>query len=128
MFHALTGIHDKSSAHRTVYAGVGGDDAKDWADMLFRMYAQYAAKRGWRTVQTDDRAMEVKGEYAYGFLKKEMGVHRLVRISPFSAKKLRHTSFALIEVVPEIPPVDEDSIKIPPEDLRLEFARSGGPG
>ena len=128
MFHALTGIHDKSSAHLTVYAGVGGDDAKDWADMLFRMYAQYAAKRGWRTVQTDDRAMEVKGEYAYGFLKKEMGVHRLVRISPFSAKKLRHTSFALVEVVPILPEVEYKNIQIPPEDLKIEFSRSGGPG
>ncbi len=127
-FKPLVGKYDKMTAHLTVYAGVGGDDAKDWADMLLRMYARYCEKRGWKFVQTDDRAIEIKAEYAYGVLKKEMGVHRLVRISPFSAKKLRHTSFALVEVVPILHEVEYQDIKIPPEDLKIEFARSSGPG
>ena len=128
MLKPLTGPHDKSAAHLTVYAGAGGDDAKEWADMLFRMYARYAERRGWKTVQTDDRAMEVKGDFAYGTLRREAGVHRLVRISPFSAKKLRHTSFALVEVVPILPLIEYNKIQIPPEDLKVEFARAGGPG
>lgn len=134
-FKPLIGAYDKGAAHLTVYAGVGGDDAKDWADMLFRMYARYAERRarlpdgqGWKTVQTDDRAMEVKGDYAYGTLRREAGVHRLVRISPFSAKKLRHTSFALVEVVPILPAIQYEKIRVPPEDLKIEFARAGGPG
>lgn len=126
--HPLTGKYDKHSAHLTVYAGVGGDDAKDWADMLFRMYFRYAERRGWKIIVTDDRAVEIKGEYAYGTLKKEQGVHRLVRISPFSAKKLRHTSFALVEVVPILPEVEHKNIQIPPEDLKIELSRAGGPG
>ncbi len=128
MFHALTGAYDKLPAHLTIYAGVGGDDAKDWADMLFRMYFKYAEKRGWKTIATDERAMEIKGEYAYGSLKKEQGVHRLVRISPFNAKKLRHTSFALVEVVPILPEVKHRHIQIPPDDLKIELSRAGGPG
>lgn len=128
MIQGLTGKYDKLSAHLTVYAGVGGDDAKDWADMLFRMYAKYAERRGWKTVATDDRAMEIKGDFAYGSLKKEQGVHRLVRISPFNAKKLRHTSFAHVEVVPVLPALEHAKLVIPPEDLRVETARAGGPG
>ncbi len=128
MFQALTGKYDKLPAHLTIYAGVGGDDAKDWADMLFRMYSRYAEKRNWKTVQTDDRAMEVRGEYAYGTLKKETGVHRLVRISPFSAKKLRHTSFALVEVVPILSPLEFRHFVIPDDDLEVSFSRAGGPG
>lgn len=124
----LTGKYDKLPAHLTIYAGVGGDDAKDWADMLFRMYARYAERRGWKAIQTDDRAMEVKGDYAYGALKKETGVHRLVRISPFSAKKLRHTSFALVEVVPIFPAFEFKNFDIPEDDLEVSFSRSGGPG
>lgn len=128
MLHGLTGKYDKYPAHLTVYAGVGGDDAKDWADMLTRMYVRYAEKRGWKVVGHGDRDIEIKGEYAYGTLKKESGVHRLVRISPFSAKKLRHTSFALVEVVPVLPPVEHAHLNIPPEDLKIEFTRSSGPG
>lgn len=144
-FKPLMGVYDKGAAHLTVYAGVGGDDAKDWADMLFRMYARYVERRarlpasltlrrsgpdgqGWKAIQTDDRAMEVRGDYAYGTLRREAGVHRLVRISPFSAKKLRHTSFALVEVVPILPLIQYEKIQIPPEDLKIEFARAGGPG
>lgn len=124
----LTGKYDKSNAHLSIYAGVGGDDAKDWADMLVRMYIKYAAKRGWKVIMTDDRALDIHGEYAYGNLKGEMGVHRLVRMSPFSSKQLRHTSFALVEIVPELPEIDERAIVIPAEDLRMETSRAGGPG
>ncbi|PIR89470.1 MAG: peptide chain release factor 2 [Candidatus Harrisonbacteria bacterium CG10_big_fil_rev_8_21_14_0_10_40_38] len=124
----LTGKYDAFSAHLSIHPGVGGDDAKDWADMLFRMYLRYAERRGWKAIQTDDRALEIKGEYAYGNLKKEMGVHRLVRISPFSAKKLRHTSFALVEVVPVLPDIEHKKLDIPPEDLEITFSRAGGPG
>ncbi len=124
----LTGKYDKLSCYLTIYPGVGGDDAKDWGDMLFRMYVRYAERRGWKVIQTDDRAIEIKGEFVYGTLKKEMGVHRLVRISPFSGKKLRHTSFALVEVVPVLPEVEHRNFQIPPDDLEVSFSRAGGPG
>lgn len=125
---SLTGPYDKNNAHLTVYAGVGGDDAKDWANMLVRMYVKYAANRGWKTAEIDDRALYIQGAYAYGTLHKEMGVHRLVRISPFSGRQLRHTSFALVEVLPELPAVDQYAIHIPPDDLKIEISRAGGPG
>jgi len=120
--------YDEYAALLTIYAGVGGEDAKDWANMLLRMYIKYAARRSWKVTMTDDLAMEIKGKFTYGTLKREMGVHRLVRISPFSGKQLRHTSFALVEVVPILLPVEYSSIAIPPEDLKLETARAGGPG
>jgi len=123
---SLTDKYDKNNALVSIYAGVGGDDAKDWANMLFNMYLKYATKRGWRFLVTDDRAAVMVGEYAYGTLKKEAGVHRLVRISPFSPKRLRHTSFALVEVVPELPEVEEKNLQIPPEDLKVEMSRGGG--
>lgn len=128
MFKELSGQYDKSHAHISVYPGAGGEDAKDWADMLLRMYIKYCQRRGWKAALIDERAIDVRGEYAYGALKKEAGVHRLVRISPFDAKKLRHTSFALIEVLPELPELELKNIVIPPEDLRIEFSRSSGPG
>ena len=124
----LSDKYDRNNAHLAVYAGAGGDDAKDWAEMLFRMYEKYAAKRGWKILATGDREMEIRGDYAYGTIKKEAGVHRLVRLSPYDAKKLRHTSFALVEVLPELPEIDEKQIQIPAEDLKLETARAGGPG
>ncbi len=124
----LSGKYDKLTAHLTVYAGVGGDDAKDWANMLFKMYVKYAGKRGWKVIQTADRSIEIIGEYAYGNLKKEQGVHRLVRISPFHSKQIRHTSFALVEVVPDLPEVEHKNFVIPPTDLKLETTRSSGPG
>ncbi len=123
-----TTSYDKNNAHLTVYAGVGGDDAKDWAGMLLRMYVKYAALKGWKVTETDDRAIFIKGEGVYGTLKKEFGVHRLVRISPFSSKKLRQTSFALVEILPELPKLDEAALAIPPEDLKIEMSRAGGPG
>lgn len=120
--------YDKNNAHLIVYAGAGGDDAKDWAEMLARMYVKYAGRKGWKVTETDDRALYIKGSNAYGTLKKEYGVHRLVRISPFSSKKLRHTSFALVEVLPELPKTDEEALRIPAEDLKIELSRGGGPG
>ncbi|MDP3901519.1 MAG: peptide chain release factor-like protein [bacterium] len=128
MFEPLIGKYDKGHAHISIFPGVGGDDAKDWANMLLNMYIKYAQKRGWKTALIDDRAIDVRGEYAYGFLKKEMGVHRLVRISPFDSKKLRHTSFALVEVVPELPELEAKNLVIPSEDLKIELSRSSGPG
>ena len=125
---SLSGKYDTLNAVVSIYPGVGGDDASDWARMLGEMYQKHALRRGWKVSMIDDNVFEIKGDYAYGFLKHEMGVHRLVRISPYDAKKLRHTSFALVEVVPEITPVQMNDLKIPDEDLRLEFARSGGPG
>ncbi len=124
----LNGKYDARHAHISVFPGVGGEDAKDWANMLLNMYVKYAQKRGWKASLIDDRAIDIKGEYAYGNLKKEMGVHRLVRISPFDSKQLRHTSFALVEVLPELPEVELKNIVIPPEDLKVELSRSSGAG
>ncbi len=126
------GKYDLQSAVISVYPGVGGDDAEDWARMLFEMYEKYAAKRKWQIAILDNnpnrRTLEMKGKYAYGYLKHEGGVHRLVRISPFSAQKLRHTSFALVEIVPDLPAQEESAFQIPERDLKVEFYRSGGPG
>ena len=130
------GQYDGGPAIITIFAGAGGDDAEDWARMLFEMYLKFCQKRGWPTNlihenQNDHGGFRsltfaVRGARCYGILKNESGVHRLVRISPFNAKKLRHTSFALVEVIPEFPATGE--IKIAPEDLQIEFARSSGPG
>lgn len=123
----FTGQYDKGNVHLTLYPGTGGDDAKDWANMLLMMYARFAGGQGWTVNQIDDNAIEIKGQYAYALLKKEAGVHRLVRISPYDAKKIRHTSFAAVEVVPILPELVR-TLSIPPEDLRVETARAGGPG
>lgn len=128
MFKSLTGKYDKNHAHISIFPGAGGEDAKDWANMLLKMYVKYAQKRGWKVSLIDERAIDIKGEYAYGALSKEAGVHRLVRISPFDSKKLRHTSFALVEVLPELPELELKNFNIPPEDLRIELSRSSGPG
>ncbi len=129
LFH---GPYDKQAAVVGVYPGAGGEDASDWARMLFLMYEKYAKRRGWKFTVLDDnpnrRTAEIKGDYVYGYLKGEAGVHRLVRISPFSAQKLRHTSFALVEVMPDLPPVEESKLQIPDKDLKFEFYRAGGPG
>lgn len=140
----LSGEYDSRPAILSIFAGAGGQDAQDWATMLLRMYERYAAFRGFKTkilhqsfgeaggpegrIGTKQAFLEIKGKFAYGFFKKETGVHRLVRISPFSPKKLRHTSFALVEVLPEIPKPDELDLKIRPEDLKIEFYRASGPG
>ena len=123
------GKYDKGAAIISIYAGAGGQDAEDWAKMLFNMYVKFCEKRGWQTKVIDENVLEVKGNYAYGYLKKESGVHRLVRISPFSAEKKRHTSFALVEILPEFKESEgKESFKIPEDDLRIEFSRSSGPG
>ncbi len=124
--------HDKQPAIVSVFPGAGGEDAEDWGKMLFYMYEGYAKRRGWKTRVLDDSprnpTLEISGSYAYGYLKKEAGVHRLVRISPFSSKKLRHTSFALVEVLPDLPQVVAEKMVIPEADLKFEFSRAGGPG
>ena len=124
----FSGKYDKEPALVSIYSGAGGEDAADWAKMLEAMYLKYAEKRGWKTKVIDRGVAEMKGDYAYGYLKKEAGVHRLVRISPFSPKHLRHTSFALVEILPELPVLEEQNFRIPEEDLKAEFYRSSGPG
>lgn len=140
----LSGKYDKGNAILEVFAGAGGVDAQDWATMLIRMFERYCSKCGFQTkilhqsfgegggpegrIGTKSAVIEIKGPYAYGFLKNESGVHRLVRISPFSAQKLRHTSFVLIEVLPEIEKADRKEIEIKPEELKIELFKSSGPG
>ncbi len=126
------GAHDKQSGIVSIFPGAGGEDAEDWATMLFKMYEGYAKRRGWKTKILDDNirnaTLEISGTNAYGYLKRESGVHRLVRIFPFSTKKLRHTSFALVEVLPDLPQTDAQKLDIPDADLKFEFSRAGGPG
>jgi peptide chain release factor 2 len=127
----FTGRYDAQAAVLSVFPGAGGEDAEDWARMLGLMYEGYAKRRGWKIRVIDDnirsRTIEIKGDHAFGYLKNESGVHRLVRISPFSPKKLRHTSFALVEVIPDLPPLEESKLMIPESDLKLELSRAGGP-
>ncbi len=120
--------YNPNIAYVSVLAGAGGDDAKDWARMLLQMYQGFAKIKSWKVTHMSDATVELRGEGAYERLKEESGVHRLVRISPYDAKKLRHTSFALVEVLPEIPDVDMNTFQIPVSDLKIEFTRSGGPG
>ena len=132
----LSGKYDDYNAIMTLHAGAGGTEAQDWTDMLFRMYSMYAEKNGFKIKVLDvldgDEAgiksitFTVSGEYAYGYLKAEKGVHRLVRISPFDANARRHTSFASVEVMPEIE--DAPDIVIRPEDLKIDTYRSSGAG
>lgn len=126
------GKYDAYGAVLMVYPGAGGEDAEDWGRMLFLMFEKYAKQKDWKTRLLDDnprsRTLEITGKYVYGYLKHEMGVHRLVRISPFSSKQMRHTSFALVEVLPDIPPIETAKLEIPEKDLKLEFSRAGGPG
>lgn len=149
------GKYDKGNAIITIISGAGGDDAEDFSAMLLSMYMKYANKKGWavsfihehrndqggyRNVSFEIGNLTPKspllnkergqGERSgpYGTLRNESGVHRLVRISPFNAKKLRHTSFSLVEVLPKFSKLEEKDIALSPEDLKIEFARSGGPG
>jgi peptide chain release factor 2 len=119
---------DTNTVYLSVFAGAGGEDAKDWARMLLLMYKKYFDRKGLKYSFVNDNTIEVKGKDVYGLLKDESGVHRLVRISPFDAKKLRHTSFALVEVVPAFQRIGADDLVIPEKDLKIEFARSSGPG
>ncbi len=135
-FMLLDGPHDKKNAIVAVHAGSGGTEAQDWAEMLLRMLLRYCEKKGWNTYILDESkgneagiksvVFRVEGKYAYGHLKSENGTHRLVRISPFDAEKMRHTSFALVEVIPEIPEGEE--VEIDPKDLRIDTFMSGGHG
>ena len=132
----LTGKYDDYDALITLHAGAGGTEAQDWTEMLFRMYKMYAEKQGYKIRVLDilngDEAgiktitFEVAGDNAYGFLKAEKGVHRLVRISPFDANARRHTSFASVEVMPKIE--EKPNIEIRPEDLKVDTYRSSGAG
>ncbi|MEK9167933.1 MAG: PCRF domain-containing protein [Patescibacteria group bacterium] len=132
------GKYDKGDAVLTIIAGAGGDDAEDFARMLREMYERYFARRGWgvRVLHQNENdhggyrnlTLEVSGKNAYGTLKNESGVHRLVRVSPFSAKSLRHTSFVLVEFIPKFEKASAREMEISEQDLRVEFARSSGPG
>jgi peptide chain release factor 2 len=134
----LSGPYDSKNAIVSIHSGQGGTEAMDWASMLFRMYLRFCERRGWKTETLDYSAGEeagiksvtfkVLGHYAYGYLKGEAGTHRLVRQSPFNADKLRQTSFALVEVMPELSDIDLKDIVIKDEDLDWQFIRSGGHG
>lgn len=132
------GKYDKGSAIITIISGAGGDDSEDFSRMLLDMYIKYANKKKWSIFFIHEHknehngyknvSFEINGKGAYGLLKNESGVHRLVRISPFNAKKLRHTSFSLVEVLPKFSKLEEKDFIIPDSDLKIEFARAGGPG
>ena len=132
----LSGEHDLRDCIMNIHAGAGGTESQDWAEMLLRMYLRYCEKKGWSAELLEVSAGEeagiksatvmVRGEYAYGYLKAENGVHRLVRISPFDAAKRRHTSFASVFVIPDID--DTIHIEINEKDLRVDTYRSSGAG
>ncbi len=134
----FSGKYDNKNAIVSIYSGAGGTEAQDWANMLLRMYSRYAEKHNLKSKLIDinlgqeagikNAILEIDGKYAYGYLRGENGVHRLVRQSPFNADNLRHTSFALVEVLPEIGGDVEKEIKIKPEDLKMDTFRSSGPG
>ena len=132
----LAGKYDKNNAILTLHPGAGGTESQDWAEMLYRMYTRWAVKNGYEVKELDylegeeagikSVTFEIIGENAYGYMKGEMGVHRLVRISPFDAGGRRHTSFASLEVLPEI--TDDIQIDINPDDLRVDTYRASGAG
>jgi len=132
----LGGEYDSRNAIVAFHAGAGGTESQDWTEMLLRMYLRWAERRGFRTEMLDtspgeeagikSAMLEIKGDYAYGYLRAEHGVHRLVRLSPFDSDHARHTSFAMVEVLPEAEQATE--VKISPDDLKVETFRSSGPG
>ena len=134
----LSGPYDRNNAIITIYSGAGGRDAQDWAGILLRMYERYAMIREYKVSLlaqsfgeeggTKEAILEIEGRYAYGYLKNENGVHRLVRISPYSSQKLRHTSFALVEVLPQLEKGSPDDAEIRPDELQIQTFRSSGPG
>ena len=135
---AGVGKYDKGNAVMTIFSGAGGDDAEDFSAMLLNMYIKFFEKQkfevkflhenkndhgGYRNI-----TLEIHGKNVYGMLKNESGVHRLVRISPFNAKQLRHTSFSMVEVIPDFKDSGSDEIALPTGDIKIEFSRSSGPG
>lgn len=133
----LSGPYDRNNAIMTLHAGAGGTEAQDWVSMLYRMYVRYGERRGFKVETMDflpgeeagikSVTLSFAGENAYGYLKAEKGVHRLVRISPFDASGRRHTSFASVDVIPEVEE-DNEEIVIPPEDLKVDTFRASGAG
>jgi peptide chain release factor 2 len=134
----LNGVNDKKNATLSIHAGQGGTEAMDWTAMLSRMYLRFFERRGWKADILDETkgeeagiksiVIKVGGAFSYGYLKGEVGTHRLVRQSPFNADKLRQTSFALVEVLPEFEDIDLPDIQIKDEDLEIQFFRAGGHG
>lgn len=134
----LSGPHDNTNATMTIHAGQGGTEAMDWTSMLLRMYLKFFEKRGWNSEIVDSSVGEeagiksvtlnISGQYVYGYLKNETGTHRLVRQSPFNADNLRQTSFALVEVLPEVQESDIPDIEMSDNDLDWQFTRAGGHG
>ncbi len=135
---AGAGKYDKGNAIVTIISGAGGDDSEDFSAMLLNMYVKYSQNKNFKIFLIHENknehngyrsvSFEVEGKGVYGLLKRESGVHRLVRISPFDAKKLRHTSFSLVEVLPKFSKMEEKDMVIPSGDLKIEFSRSSGPG
>ena len=133
---ALSGEYDRLGCFLSIHAGAGGTESQDWAEMLLRMYLRWAERRRYKAEVLDvspgeeaglkSATLEIEGRWAYGYLKSEKGVHRLVRLSPFDANKLRHTSFALVEVVPGVE--DAPEVEINPADLRVDVFKSSGAG
>lgn len=132
------GKFDKGNAIMTILSGAGGDDAEDFSAILYRMYRKYSEKAGWSIelihAHENDHGgyrnitVEIIGKGVYGKLKNESGVHRLVRISPFNAKQLRHTSFSMVEIIPVFEKTNSADLEIPEKDLEISIAKSGGPG
>jgi peptide chain release factor 2 len=131
----LSGPQDRKNAILSIHPGAGGTESQDWAQMLMRMYLRWAERAGFKAEVVDllpgeeagikSATIEISGEYAYGYLKSEIGVHRLIRISPFDASKRRHTSFASVSVIPEVEDVE---VVVKDEELRVDVYRSSGPG